>query len=299
MTNRPIFITFPYYIHSVLAKLCFIYRQHPVKQLLMALMATLLVSIGAVWAGALEDGTAAYRSGDYTSAVKWYRLAAEQGDAKAQNNLAAMFSLGRGVAQDYVEAVKWYQRAAEQGDAAAQNNLGAMFEQGQGVPQNYEDAVKWYRLAAEQGHAAAQKNLGTMYEQGQGVAQDFKEAVKWFQRAAQQGHAAAQNNLGAMHGLGQGVAIQSFKEAVKWYRLAAVQWNADAQNNLAAMYFLGQGVPRDYVRAYMWSNLAAITGDTNSVKLADLAAAMMTPTQIAEGQNMALACRQQNLQGCD
>jgi TPR repeat protein len=39
-------------------------------------------------------------------------------------------------------------------------------------------------------------------------------------------------------------------------RALADQGNADAQNNLGRMYANGQGVPRDYVRAHMWLNLA-------------------------------------------
>ena len=34
--------------------------------------------------------------------------------------------------QDYAEAVKWYRKAAEQGNAIAQNNLGVMFARGVG-----------------------------------------------------------------------------------------------------------------------------------------------------------------------
>ena len=62
-----------------------------------------------------------------------------------------MYDKGQGVPQDYAEAVKWYRLAAEQGDADAQYNLGVMYDNGQGVPQDYAEAVKWYRLAAEQG----------------------------------------------------------------------------------------------------------------------------------------------------
>ena len=53
-----------------------------------------------------------------------------------------MYANGKGVPQDYAEAVKWYRRAAEQGDAYAQNNLGLMYANGKGVPQDYAEAVK-------------------------------------------------------------------------------------------------------------------------------------------------------------
>ena len=53
---------------------------------------------------------------------------------------------------------------AEQGDAKAQNNLGAMYANGQGVRQDYAEAFRWFRQAAEQGYAKAQFNLGLMYD---------------------------------------------------------------------------------------------------------------------------------------
>ena len=62
-----------------------------------------------------------------------------------------MYDNGEGVPQDYKEAIKWYRLAAEQGNANAQYNLGLMYDNGEGVPQDYKEAVKWYRLAAEQG----------------------------------------------------------------------------------------------------------------------------------------------------
>ncbi|MDR0233403.1 MAG: sel1 repeat family protein, partial [Zoogloeaceae bacterium] len=73
--------------------------------------------------------------------------------------------------------------AAEGGDAKAQNNLGVAYTDGDGVEQNDAEAVKWYRKAAEQGYAKAEFNLGGMYFYGRGVAQSDAEAVKWWRRA--------------------------------------------------------------------------------------------------------------------
>jgi hypothetical protein len=100
-----------------------------------------------------------------------------------------MYKDGQGVPQDYAEAAKWYHLAAEQGDADAQNNLGTMYDTGEGVPQDYAEAAKWYRLAAEQGDADAQLNLGTIYALGHGIPQNFIRAHMWFNIAAIKGKA--------------------------------------------------------------------------------------------------------------
>jgi TPR repeat protein len=44
-----------------------------------------------------------------------------------------MYANGQGVPQDYAEAVKWFRKAAEQGNAMAQYNLGIAYANGQGV----------------------------------------------------------------------------------------------------------------------------------------------------------------------
>ena len=56
---------------------------------------------------------------------------------------------------DYATALKEFRVLAEQGDAAAQYNLGLMYADGRGVPQNDKKAVRWFRLAAEKGNADA------------------------------------------------------------------------------------------------------------------------------------------------
>jgi TPR repeat protein len=54
--------------------------------------------------------------------VKWYRLAAEQGHADAQNNLGWMYGNGTGVIQDNVYAHMWFNIAASSGDEDASKN---------------------------------------------------------------------------------------------------------------------------------------------------------------------------------
>ena len=70
-----------------------------------------------------------------------------------------LYRNGQGVTQDYQEALKWYRLAAAQGDASAQNNIGWMYLKGYGVTQDHQEALKLFRLAAAQGNATAIENL--------------------------------------------------------------------------------------------------------------------------------------------
>ncbi|MFQ5672316.1 MAG: tetratricopeptide repeat protein, partial [Nitrospinales bacterium] len=74
----------------------------------------------------------------FTALFEKYKQAVRENpnDAEAQNALGLMYELGLGVQKDYQQAVKWYRLAAEQGVAWAQFNLGLMYHEGQGVQQD-------------------------------------------------------------------------------------------------------------------------------------------------------------------
>ena len=58
--------------------------------------------------------------------------------------------------QDIKEAIRWYRLAAEQGNIGAQILLGEVYLQGEESLQDIEEAMIWFRMAAEQGDATAQ-----------------------------------------------------------------------------------------------------------------------------------------------
>lgn len=105
---------------------------------------------------------------------------AEQGDAKAQFNVAGLYRAGRGVARDEAASLKWYRAAAENGLAEAQFELAKAYDTAIGGPRDPFEAVRWYRLAAQQGFGRAQYNLGSMHGNGEGVPKDYAKAYMWF-----------------------------------------------------------------------------------------------------------------------
>jgi uncharacterized protein len=75
----------------------------------------------------------------HRQAAQWSttRTRAEQGDARAQFDLASGFYYGKEVPQDYGEALRWYKMAADLGEPRAEDALGYMYLKGQGAPQDY------------------------------------------------------------------------------------------------------------------------------------------------------------------
>lgn len=136
--------------------------------------------------------------------------------------------------QDYAEAMRWYRMAADRGNAQAQVAVGNLYGQGQGVPQDYSEALRWFRLAADQGNSEAQNDVGFFYLSGLGVSQDYPEALRWLHKAADQGNEVAQVSIGMAYLNGLGVP-QNRTEAIRWFHKAADKGDEDAKNALKAL----------------------------------------------------------------
>lgn len=102
---------------------------------------------------------------------------AEQGDVSAQSNLGWLYD-GM-IPNRLVDSAKWYRRAAEQGDARSQANLASKYLRGRGVLKDYQEALVWFRKSALQGYAFAQGYLCIMYADGLGIPVDNVKAYAW------------------------------------------------------------------------------------------------------------------------
>lgn len=62
-------------------------------------------------------------------------------------DLGVLYASGWGVEKDQNEALLWYRKAAENGDKRAQYNLAAAYFEGDGVPVDYATAYFWLKLS--------------------------------------------------------------------------------------------------------------------------------------------------------
>ncbi len=243
-----------------------------------------------------------------TDSVEELTRAAERGDAQAQFHLGSFLSSGFGdIEADYAETLKWYRLSAEQGFARAQSKLGNAYAYGHGVEQDFTQAATWCRLAAEQRDADGQLCMAMLYAGGCGVERNLTESARWYRRAARQGDGKAQARLGDMYASGEGGVQQDPVKADKWYRRAVEPGTYKPTKVAGTEFFSGQhllfhlyvlslmyqdgtGVPQDDVAAYKWldiSNRWRPTGwDTAQKQLSQLAR-KMTSEQVAEAQGAA------------
>jgi TPR repeat protein len=146
------------------------------------------MSLGQVLAS-FEKVAVMFRKGDEVphsdaEAAKWYRKAADKGDASASVELAQQLVKGLGVQQDYPEARRRCGDAAKAGFGPGAYCLALMDREGLGGPKDFEQAAKWFGEAANLQDARALLFLGDMYSKGEGVKQNKEIAYMWYWIAA-------------------------------------------------------------------------------------------------------------------
>ena len=152
-----------------------------------------------------------------SSAVQQLLEKAESGDPVAQFRVANAYDSGSGAPRNGTQAMRWYKAAAEQGYAEAQNSVGSGLQ----AEKNFVEARPWYEKAAAQNHALATNNLAYLYDLGLGVTQDRQRAFTLYSQAADLAWAEAMWNLANMYGAGQLGQPPDLLQACIWTMRAA------------------------------------------------------------------------------
>jgi len=229
----------------------------------------------------------AFDNGEYEQARDLWMPLAEAGDDQAQFGVGYLYDKGLGVPSDPAEAIRWYRMAAEQGHASSQLNLGALYQEGrEDLPADPGRAADWFRLAAEQGNPNAQYNLGKLYYRGQGIPRNYDLAAEWLQKAADQDHLKALNHLAILYSRGLGVE----KDPKRSFELAlrvAEAGDPAAQLNVATQYIRGIGPEQDFVQALKWHTIFDSHGIKGAGLPMDWVDNNMTPEEVEEAKRLA------------
>jgi TPR repeat protein len=131
----------------------------------------------------------------------YFEMAANQGDIRARMHLAEWHLINN----LQTKAFHHYKIAADAGNADAQNFVGTQYRDGRLVSYNQELAFKYFKRASDQRHADADCNLACFYFSGTVKRVNYKKALKLFKRAFDNGCVRALLFIGLMHYNGQGV----------------------------------------------------------------------------------------------
>jgi tetratricopeptide (TPR) repeat protein len=163
-------------------------KRENILRLFKALTVAVLLTIGSVgaWADAGEEafdrGYESFVARDYEAAMQWWKKAAEQEHARAQNGLGVLYRDGDLGTPDPASAAKWFRRSAENGYAFAMFSLALLYRDGEGVAQDDIEAYKWFDLASALNfdpRALFQRDLIARRMTSEQVAEAQKRAQEW------------------------------------------------------------------------------------------------------------------------
>jgi len=155
----------------------------------------------------------------YTTALRYYLMAIENGNEKAMNNLALLYDNQ----EKFAEAEKFYLMAIEKGDEKAMYNLALLYNN----QEKFAEAEKFYLMAIEKGNEKAMYNLALLYDN----QEKFAKAEKFYLMAIEKGDEKAMNNLALLYD-----NQEEFAEAEKFYLMAIENSHDNAMYNLALLY---------------------------------------------------------------
>ncbi|MDR3534065.1 MAG: tetratricopeptide repeat protein [Rhodopila sp.] len=126
-----------------------------------------------------------------------------------------------GQPRDDQTALRRYRLAADQGDAIAEEKIGDLYWEGSGdLPRDRAEAVRHYTIAANHGIASGERKLAIAYANGDGAPADDAQMLLWDRKAAEGGDAVAAGMLGYAIMIGVD-GTYDLVEAATWLRLAA------------------------------------------------------------------------------
>ena len=179
------------------------------------------------------DAVAAGKRKDTAELIRLALLAANQGHARSQELLGALYSqCPEDNIRNYVASYMWYQLASEHIDGTdfswmrsdiirSRDWVGKMISPNQ-VDEAQRLASEWSsNRSGDDNEVDAEKqfNIGQAFFDGDGVHQSYSLAVEWWLKAANQGCAAAQHQLGTVYSNGFGVEADQVA-AHTWFTLA-------------------------------------------------------------------------------
>jgi TPR repeat protein len=135
---------------------------------------------------------------------------------QANYELGGAFRHGQGVNKDLVESLKWYSLAANQGNAKAQFSLGNIYAEGLGTEKSFKTAISWFEKAATT-NAEFEYRLGKIYIEGKLLPQDIKLGLQKVKSAVAHENSNAQVYMGELYLSGTHIK-QNYAEAIKLFR---------------------------------------------------------------------------------
>lgn len=238
---------------------------------------SIMISIGDIYEHGIKP--------DSKKTLDWYKMSAENGNARGQYLLSMKLSekqekeawskksvFNEDKKEDWHDPMRWLKSSAENGYAEAQYKISQETE-------NIQDKIMWLLFAARQGHVRAMYELGiTYYEQvveEDDQEEQFKNAHKWLSSYLDKClindvFARAHHIIGYLYYSGKGTVKDNARAFYHYDKVLDLinifnckyepkpsmiiaddtKYMPDVYEILGDMYFYGLGTTQDYAKAH-------------------------------------------------
>lgn len=129
----------------------------------LLLQILIIITLLGCAAPTFRQGVDAYEKRDYRTALKAFEPLAKQNNPIAQNYLGAMYYNGTNVTpKDYDMSARLFRVAADNGSAEAQYNLARLYQVGHGVNKDPVESLNLLNKSAKQGYPPAKQILARL-----------------------------------------------------------------------------------------------------------------------------------------
>lgn len=211
----------------------------------------------------LNKGDDYFEKGDYSNAMYYWELAAEQNNFEALYKVTLYYWGGELGFTDYNKAFKYAKAGIEEGDrwaglagstmtdtdklkqAQLMCVLGCMYYYGDGTEKDIDRGGQLLEKSFNRGYEEARLNLGLYY-----IRIEDARAYQILKPEAEEGDKYAMRGLGSCYQLGLGVE-KNYEMAAEWYKKAALKGESWAMYTLGMFYKFGGGVEKSEKKSEM------------------------------------------------
>ena len=199
---------------------------------------------------------------DPIQAVRYFKMAADAGDAKAQYEVAEALASGNGAEKNWEEAARYYKMASDGGFRDAMWRYGTGLMIGRGVKWEEESGAQLILRAAELGCVPAMRDAAKILFKGIGVPQNFIEAANYLRKHGSSGDEEAKRFCRKhLHQMAI-AAGPNAQEAVALLKDAIEQGSPRAMFSYAEHLYSGDGVKKNVEEAQRYFKRSADEGDS-------------------------------------
>lgn len=198
----------------------------------------------------------------------------------------------------YTTALRYYRKAAEQDDPSGHFGIARLNLERLLRTPNSRQGLEHLQIAVALNLPEAHYTIGRLYGNGK-LSGGSPLALEHFQQGASLGHTDSMYELGLAYYQGTQPLKRNPSYAARWWRRAASSGHLESLFAFAVQHLQGVGVERNVGIAFALVNIAAARGHSEAIVLRDELMTSLPPDLLREAQDLSVSMYQSYVPSTD